>query len=141
MTIAAIPALEGVALNIAITKVVPLFAGYVSGKELEDESVIRDYIRTLNSNARNSLSTLRTGLHQADRLDDWNTLEGALLKIDEFWSLSVNHTRRSIELQKSSIFNKKTWNFHNFKISLKTQGHFSKMLCFSGLKVATPHGS
>ena len=84
MTIAALPALEGVALNIAITKVVPLFAGYVPGKELADESVIRGYIRTLNSNARNSLSTLRTGLHQADRLDDWNTLEGALLKIDEF---------------------------------------------------------
>jgi len=71
-------------LNLTITKLIPAYVGYSSGSRLSDESAVREYIRTLIGNARNSLSTLRDSLRDGERMDDWKTLEGPLVKIDEF---------------------------------------------------------
>ena len=87
MAIGVVPvaaALETAALNLAITKLIPAFVGYSSESRLSDESAVREYIRTLIGNARNSLSTLRDSLREGERMDGWKTLEGPLVKIDEF---------------------------------------------------------
>jgi hypothetical protein len=87
MAIGVVPvaaALETAVLNLAITKLIPAFVGYSTESRLDDESAVREYIRTLIGNARNSLSTLRDSLRDGERMDDWKTLEGPLVKIDEF---------------------------------------------------------
>jgi len=78
------PALESVALNLVIRKLIPTFMGYASDSKLNDESVVREYMRTLGGNSRNSLSSLRDSLRAAQRMDDWKALDGPLVKIDEF---------------------------------------------------------
>ncbi|MDP6011304.1 MAG: hypothetical protein QF707_05885 [Candidatus Poseidoniaceae archaeon] len=82
--LSAVPALESAALNIAIKKLISGFTGYSPSSKLDDDGVVREYIRTLNSNARRSLTTLRDWLRDEERMDEWKKLERVMVKVDEF---------------------------------------------------------
>jgi hypothetical protein len=82
--LSAVPALETAALNIAIKKLISGFTGYSPSSKMDDDGVVREYIRTLNSNARRSLTTLRDWLRDEERMDEWKKLERVMLKVDEF---------------------------------------------------------
>ncbi len=82
--LSAVPALETAALNIAIKKLISGFTGYSPSSKMDDDGVVREYIRTLNSNARRSLTTLRDWLRDEERMDEWKKLERVMVKVDEF---------------------------------------------------------
>ena len=81
--LSAVPALETAALNIALKKLITSFTGYSPNCKMDDDSVVREYLRTLNSNARGSLTTLRDWLRDEEKMDAWKKVDRAILKIDE----------------------------------------------------------
>ncbi len=83
----AVSSLEGAALNMAITKVIPKFLNYSPNSNVNDDKIVREYIRTLNGNMRASISDLRDLLKHVNDMEKWNLLDLTLEKIDDFDSL------------------------------------------------------
>jgi len=83
----AVSSLEGVAINMAVTKLLPRFLNYSPDSNVSDDKILREYIRTLNGNVRASISDFRDHLNHLGEMDKWNLLNLTLEKVDDFDSL------------------------------------------------------
>ncbi len=83
----AVSSLEGAAINMAITKIIPTFLNYSSNSNMNDDKIVREYIRTLNGNVRASISDFRDLLKHVNDMEKWELLGLTLEKIDDFDSL------------------------------------------------------
>jgi hypothetical protein len=83
----AVSSLQGAALNIAITKLIPTFLSYSSNSNVNDDKIVREYIRTLNGNVRASISDFKDLLKHVNDMEKWDLLGLTLEKIDDFDSL------------------------------------------------------
>ena len=109
----AVSSLEGAAINMAITKMIPTFLNYSSNSNMNDDKIVREYIRTLNGNVRASISDFRDLLKHVNDMEKWELLGLTLEKIDDFDSLlRTSLTGNAVE-KLQSVHNTKGNNLEN----------------------------